>query len=331
MEYSKKRVINKSIPDNDPNGLIDIVKVSRDLTVKNVEVSVNIAHPYNGDVSIELHSPDGKKKVIQQPSRVPGKNIQKTYKGDMMEAFNGQKSKGEWKLIVIDSGAKDSGSVKDWTLHLTTANSKRTEIFVDDKEKLNSTQVCHQGGKITSMTAKVNIEHTHIGDLHCTLTGPGGKSVVLHNKTGGATKNLNKAYSADDLKDFVGENAKGKWALQVTDTLKGDAGRLVSWGLDIKTSTGAAAPVKKSSGKKDDLTKIEGIGPKIKGLLNAGGIHTFSELASANTSNLKKILVDAGPRFQMHDPGSWPRQSKLAADGKWDELKKLQDELDGGK
>jgi len=33
----------------------------------------------------------------------------------------------------------------------------------------------------------------------------------------------------------------------------------------------------------------------------------------------------------MHDPGSWPRQSRLAADGKWNELEKLQDELDGGR
>ena len=246
----------------------------------------------------------------------------------MMELFNGQKSKGEWKMKVVDAGAKDSGSLKDWTLHLHLANSKKTEIFVDDKEKLKSSQVCHQGGKITSVTAKVNIEHTHIGDLHCTLSAPSGKSVVLHNKTGGATKNLNKSFSAEELKDFAGETAKGKWTLEVSDTLKGDAGRLVSWGLDIKTTTSAPKP-KKS--KKDDLTKIEGIGPKINELLNKGGINSFEDLANAKNDRLKKILDDAGPRYKMHDPGSWPRQSKLAADGKWDELKKLQDELDGGR
>jgi len=329
MEYHKKRVIKKAIPDNDTNGLLDIINVTRDLTVKGVEVSVNVDHPYTGDVSIELHAPNGKKKMLHSPTRIPGKNITKTFKGDMMEIFNGQKSRGEWKIKVVDSGAKDSGSLEDWSLHLHVANSKKTEIFVDDKEKLSSTQVCHQGGKITSMTAKVNVEHSHIGDLHCTLTGPGGKSVVLHNKTGGASKNLNKTYSADDLKEFKGGAAKGKWVLHITDSLKGDAGRLVSWGIDIKTSTGAAP--KKMSTKKDDLTKIEGIGPKINGLLNGGGINSFEQLAAADPADLKKILEAAGPRYQMHNPGSWPRQSKLAADGKWDELKKLQDELDGGK
>ncbi len=31
------------------------------------------------------------------------------------------------------------------------------------------------------------------------------------------------------------------------------------------------------------------------------------------------------------EPGTWPEQAKMAAEGKWDELKKWQDELNGGK
>lgn len=130
MKYTKKRVITKAIPDNDPNGLLDVIKVSRDLTVKGVAVNVNIKHPYTGDISIELTSPDGKKKTLQTPLRVPGKDLSKTYKGDMMEIFNGQKSRGEWILKVIDSGAKDSGSVVDWSLDLELANSKRPKFLL---------------------------------------------------------------------------------------------------------------------------------------------------------------------------------------------------------
>jgi hypothetical protein len=33
----------------------------------------------------------------------------------------------------------------------------------------------------------------------------------------------------------------------------------------------------------------------------------------------------------MHDPTTWPEQAKMAADGNWDELKTLQDNLKGGK
>ena len=48
-------------------------------------------------------------------------------------------------------------------------------------------------------------------------------------------------------------------------------------------------------------------------------------------SFLKKILNDAGPRFTMHIPDSWPRQAALAANGDWETLEKLQDELQGGR
>ena len=82
---------------------------------------------------------------------------------------------------------------------------------------------------------------------------------------------------------------------------------------------------------KDDLRKIEGIGPKIKGLLNDAGIHTFKKLSETKVSAIKKILDAAGSRYQMHDPSTWPKQADYAAKGKWDDLKKWQDELDGGR
>jgi len=95
----------------------------------------------------------------------------------------------------------------------------------------------------------------------------------------------------------------------------------------------AAAPVAapKATGKPDSLRKIEGIGPKIEEHLHAGGILTFVDLAKASVDRLKEILAAAGPRYTMHNPTTWPQQSQLAADGKWDELQVLQDKLDGGK
>ena len=81
----------------------------------------------------------------------------------------------------------------------------------------------------------------------------------------------------------------------------------------------------------DDLKKIEGIGPKIAELLNADGIHTFAQLAATNPDRVKEILHAAGPRYQMHNPETWTKQAAMAAEGKWDELKKWQDEMDGGR
>jgi len=97
----------------------------------------------------------------------------------------------------------------------------------------------------------------------------------------------------------------------------------------------AKAATKKKTTKKtakgDDLKKVEGIGPKIAGLLNDAGIVSFVDLSKASIKTLKKILTDAGSRYKMHDPKTWAAQAKLAAKGEWDKLKAWQGELKGGK
>ena len=79
----------------------------------------------------------------------------------------------------------------------------------------------------------------------------------------------------------------------------------------------------------DDLTVIEGIGPKIDSVLKAAGIHTFKQLCDAKPEDLKKILTDAGIR--LGDPTTWPQQACLAASGNWDGLMKLQTSLVAGR
>ena len=83
--------------------------------------------------------------------------------------------------------------------------------------------------------------------------------------------------------------------------------------------------------QKDDLKAVEGIGPKIQELLNNASIYSFFNLSGVEPEKLKEILAAAGPRYQMHDPSTWPQQAQLAFEGKWDELKRYQNELDAGK
>ena len=82
---------------------------------------------------------------------------------------------------------------------------------------------------------------------------------------------------------------------------------------------------------KDDLTQIEGIGPKIQEILASRGIHTFAQLAAERAEHLREILEGAGSRFRMADPVTWPEQAQLAADGQWEQLADLQDRLKGGR
>lgn len=92
-----------------------------------------------------------------------------------------------------------------------------------------------------------------------------------------------------------------------------------------------AAPKVKASKKGDDLKKIEGIGPKAAEALVTSGIDTFAKLAKASAESVKEILDASTSKLSHLDPTTWGQQAQLAADGKWDELQKLQDELNGGK
>jgi len=82
----------------------------------------------------------------------------------------------------------------------------------------------------------------------------------------------------------------------------------------------------------DDLTAIEGIGPKISRVLREGGIMTFVQLAGTDPDGIRAILEAADPRLgRLANPGTWPDQAALAAEGKWEALADLQSTLKGGR
>ena len=82
-------------------------------------------------------------------------------------------------------------------------------------------------------------------------------------------------------------------------------------------------------GHADDLTALEGIGPKVAKVLNASGFHSFADLAKAKADEVQQALDAAG--LQMMNPEGWIDQAKLAAKGDTDALMRLQEELKGGR
>ncbi len=96
--------------------------------------------------------------------------------------------------------------------------------------------------------------------------------------------------------------------------------------IDIAAAKKAGIVIKNA----DDLTVIEGIGPKINDLFKNAGLKTFAQVAAASVPQMRKILDDGGPRYRIANPGTWAQQAALATTNKWTELKKLQDELSAG-
>lgn len=131
----------------------------------------------------------------------------------------------------------------------------------------------------------------------------------------------------------AGLAAKGDWDELIRYQKFTDGGRenVGSGQSDSKFEKLSAKKLGFSSNNPNDLKVVEGIGPKIEGLLKAGGINTWSELAAADVTRIQTILDEAGPRYKLAIPRTWPQQAGLAAKGEWKALKALQDDLRGGK
>lgn len=91
-----------------------------------------------------------------------------------------------------------------------------------------------------------------------------------------------------------------------------------------------AAPAKRGDTKElDDLTRIEGIGPKFRDALLNAGITTFVKLADTSNKDLEAIVKGAG----LRRPGSmhtWAEQATYLANGDMEGFEALTAQLKGG-
>lgn len=94
-----------------------------------------------------------------------------------------------------------------------------------------------------------------------------------------------------------------------------------------KESTLISGTKRKAAKLKIDFTCIEGVGPKINEILMKAGYKTFEDLATAKVTDLKKVLNNAGPRYQMHNPKFWAKQAKMASKGEWTKLQSFKDTI----
>ena len=134
-----------------------------------------------------------------------------------------------------------------------------------------------------------------------------------------------------DQSGNLGGHDPSTWPDQAQLAAVGDWEALKEWQaqLDGGRISGDESAAPAAPATPDDLTKIEGIGPKIAEHLNANHIHTYADLAAMDSKKVHEILVYGG--FSAHDPTTWPDQAQLAAAGDWAKLQQWQDELDGGK
>ncbi len=109
----------------------------------------------------------------------------------------------------------------------------------------------------------------------------------------------------------------GTWPMQASLASKGDWQGLMKYNNQAAKSRPAPQKAPAAAAEpSDDLTQLNGIGPRIASILNDGGITSYNQLQHANTGELRQIIATGGalPPASLE---SWPTQATYAAKGDW--------------
>ncbi|MCC6228021.1 MAG: S8 family serine peptidase [Phycisphaerales bacterium] len=107
-------VVGLQIPDNNPTGVTSSTTIGDNLTIETVEVQLNVAHVFVGDLQITLTAPSGKSSVLATKRSDPTDNY-----SDFVYTSRrhfGESAMGTWTLTIADRAGQDVGTWIDWRL-----------------------------------------------------------------------------------------------------------------------------------------------------------------------------------------------------------------------
>ena len=238
-EYANTTAMD--IPDNNATGITSTINVPDNFTVgSSLAVEVDITHSYIGDLTVTLVK-DTKSVVLHNKAGGSAHDLKKTF---TTTDFAGQPAAGEWKLVVTDTAAVDTGKLNSWKLKIAVAGGTSPSgssitgsctgcpVTINDNDPAgaNSTIKISESKTIKGVKVTVKITHSYIGALVVKLSH-GGKTKVLHDQEGESGTSIQKTY---EVSDFNGLSSDGDWVLNVADIdAYNDTGKLETWSIEI--------------------------------------------------------------------------------------------------
>lgn len=228
----------------------------------------------------------------------------------------GKSSEKEWKDKALKFEA-DLNTCKKNSVNFENDLNKLKEKNTKLEADLSASNA--ETSKLTSNKGgdEIEIWKKRVADLQDKLVTNKTKMNALENEL----KEVKKASSKKSEKTNIASDDKS--TTNIVSSFSSET--------SVAFDAGAAKAVLGKKIKQDDLTVVEGIGPKIQGLFHDHGVKTWLALSKCSLEKCKEVLDSGGSRYRMHNPSTWAKQAGFAAQGKWEELKKWQDELDGGK
>jgi subtilisin-like proprotein convertase family protein len=239
---------NLAIPDRDPAGVVSRVFIPDSGQVRDIEIQVDIAHTYIGDLIVRLTGPEGVRVDLHNRDGGGADNLMRTFTQESvpaLAAFLGKDIKGTWTLEVSDHARYDNGHLRRWTLEaeVLADTTRRYESApgrkIPDQDPAGITDHIRvtKLETVKEIAVEVDITHTYIGDLRVAVSNPQNREVVLHAQEGRSADDIQRTYTVDEepaLRDFIGQPAQGDWVLTVGDNAWRDVGKLNRWSLTLR-------------------------------------------------------------------------------------------------
>ncbi len=277
------------------------------------------------------------------------------FENAVTQTYNQQDASME--ILVMLAGSFLLGSLLGWLINSFKARSSDMGTSKKSNDGLITTT---DAGTLSNITEKTELSEPLIGNtaskpravipaspVHSNFSTPRIDDLT---KIDGITSKIqeqlkkNGICSFTDLRDANNEslnlssllNIDSKivdtWPHQASLAAKGDWKKLTEYQdftrRNRKAHNSATLKENTLNANKDDLKKIDGIGPIIEEILNKQGIYTFKALRETDRDTLKSYLSNADKRFAAHETESWPHQAGMAEKGQWEELKIYQEFID---
>lgn len=239
---------NLPIPDKQPAGVSSVIEVVEAGRIKSMQVSIEIEHPYIGDLLVSLVPPDNTALVLHNRQGAGADNLAKTYSTTdtaSLSGLVGQPVQGNWRMQVADLARRDVGTFCSWGMDIEVEPlpeiiqkqvAPGLAIPDNDPAGIASPIAIDQDGDALEIKVGLDITHTFIGDLRVELFAPSGEQAILHNRAGGSRDNLIAGYDSTTTPSLAllkGRPVRGNWTLRVTDSAGRDVGKLNEWSLEL--------------------------------------------------------------------------------------------------
>ncbi|MFY1112655.1 MAG: M4 family metallopeptidase [Methanosarcinaceae archaeon] len=120
-QFVQEATPNLQIPDNDARGVESQLNVEKSGKIVNLDVSVDIAHNWIGDLVVILCLSSGEEVILHNRKGYSRKEIKKIYStksDENLQSLVNTEMKGVWKLKVLDLANRDTGTLKSWGLDI---------------------------------------------------------------------------------------------------------------------------------------------------------------------------------------------------------------------